>query len=145
MGLSKYKLEPVLPPPASTEEVDIGELRRLLAFVTGSGGRVFLSDTTKYLLCNQADINRFVAADLTDKVKYEDERMDCDDFALRLAGQFSVPGWSALALGLMWTNIHALNCFITEDRRLWYLEPQTDKILDKLEPWQGSTIRFIQM
>ena len=51
----------------------------------------------------------------------------------------------ALAFGILWTNLHAMNCFVAEDRKLYLLEPQTDTIQTKLEPWQGASVRFIMM
>lgn len=69
----------------------------------------------------------------------------CDDFSYRLMGEFSVPGWSDLAFGIVWTNLHALNCFIDESGNFWFVEPQTDTLQSALLPWQGSKIRLIVM
>ena len=71
------------------------------------------------------------------------EDRDCDDFSYRLMGQFSIRGWSQLCLGIVWTHTHALNCFVDENKKLWFIEPQTDKIQEGLEEWQGSQIRII--
>jgi len=60
-------------------------------------------------------------------------------------GQFSVPGWSDLAFGIVWTDIHALNIMVGTDKQIYFLEPQLDKILLELEPWMGTSIRFITM
>ena len=69
----------------------------------------------------------------------------CDDLACRLTGQFSAPARSALATGIMWTDVNALNCFVAEGRKLYYLEPQNDAAKGHLDPWQGATIRFVPM
>ncbi len=105
-------------------------------------GHLYLSDKERYLLCSYDDIALFLAQDGTNKYDSEYEVYDCDDYALRLAGQFSIPTWSALALGIMWTELHALNLFITEDEELLFIEPQLDEIQEFLEPWQGKTNRF---
>jgi hypothetical protein len=144
MGFNKMKLEDKLPPPVSTQSITASDLRGLLNFLNPTDG-LFLSDAKDYFLCNQKDVDRFVAADKTDAIKYVQERMDCDDFAYRLMGQFSAPPWSALAMGIMWTDVHALNCFVAEDRKLYYLEPQSDAVKGQLDSWQGSSIRFVLM
>ena len=69
----------------------------------------------------------------------------CDDFSYRLMGQFSIPGWSDLAFGIVWTSkpyAHALNCMIDEEERFWFVEPQTDELIETIE---GVEARFIIM
>jgi len=130
--------------PTSTKQVDISAIRRIIREKFPEG-ELYLSDATDYLLCSYDDIALFLAQDETNRQEYKAEHLDCDDFALRLAGQFSIPGWSALAFGLMWTEKHALNCFITENEELLFIEPQSDEIQDKLARWQGTQNRFILM
>jgi len=105
---------------------------------------IFRSDK-EYKLCCAADIQAFLKQDATNKTKFIREIMDCDDFSYRLMGQFSIPGWSALAFGIVWTEKHALNCFINESRELLFIEPQTDAVFSTLEPWMGTWIRLIVM
>ena len=62
------------------------------------------------------------------------EQHDCDDFAAYLFGQWA---------GLAWTNSHALSWFIDENGKFWFIEPQTKKISDKLDSWQGKSLRFL--
>jgi len=71
------------------------------------------------------------------------EQPACDDFALALAGEFSIPGWSALALGIMWTSTHAFNIFVDESEKIWFLEPQTDDILPIEDYMKTKTNRFL--
>jgi len=108
-------------------------------------GVIYLSDSKLYLMCNRADIETFLKQDDTNKMGYVAEQRDCDDFSYRLMGQFSIPDWSALAFGIVWTNLHALNIIVTEDDKVLFIEPQTDDIIENLEDWMGSTIRFIMM
>jgi len=129
--------------PTSQRVISMGELYNLLR-KRFPKGELYLSDHL-YLLCSKADISKFLQQDATNKYKYQPEKFDCDDFAYRLMGQFSVPDWSYLAFGLVWTDRHALNCFVTEDLEFYFIEPQNDVIRKELKSWQGSTIRFITL
>lgn len=82
---------------------------------------------------DKKEVVEFLGLDETDELVFKPEGHDCDDFAARLFGK---------GLGLVWTNIHALNWFIDENNQLWFIEPQTDKIARDLENWQGWDIRF---
>jgi len=79
------------------------------------------------------DVVKFLDLDETDKIAFIAESMDCDDYAAILFGKFA---------GLIWTNAHALNFFISDEETLWFIEPQTDKLARDLEDWQGFDIRF---
>lgn len=58
---------------------------------------------------------------------------DCDDFALQLYASVKLI-YPDASLGVMWatrnnfTTTHALNVFIDNNRKVWYLEPQTGEI-----------------
>lgn len=135
------KPEPIL--PTSTERIDYGDLYALL-HVKAPKAEIFLSDNS-YLLCKKSDIVSFLVRDKTNRQEYVAEAYDCDDFAYRLMGQITVPGWSDLAFGLIWTDKHALNCYVDEDRQLHFVEPQSDTIQSALLSWQGDHIRLIMM
>ena len=107
-------------------------------------GELYLSDRI-YLLCDVDDINAFLKQDATNKYKYQEDVYDCDDFSYRLMGQFSVPDWSYLAFGIVWTESHALNILVTEDKKILFIEPQSDTLQEELLAWQGSMIRFVMM
>ena len=79
------------------------------------------------------EVVRFLGLDETDKIVYVPEKMDCDDFARRLFGEFA---------SLVWTNAHALNWFVDKEGKLWFIEPQSDQIAPDLAGWQGWDIRF---
>lgn len=136
------KPEPIL--PTSTERIDYTDLYALLR-QNAPQAELFLSDKN-YLLCNKADIKAFLALDKTNKMGYLPEVMDCDDFSYRLMGQFSIPGWSDLAFGIIWSDKHAMNCFVTEDNIFYLIEPQNDWLQKGgLLPQQGDHIRVIMM
>lgn len=138
------RVEEPLAPPSSTQEISSGELYVILRNRFSTKGVLYLSDR-RYKLCNIKDVRRFCQADRTNRMKYVEEDYDCDDFSYRLMGQFSIPGWSELAFGIMWTEKDALNCFVDEAKNLWFLDPQTDTISNDLADWQGSELRFIVM
>jgi len=66
-------------------------------------------------------------------IKYVVDEFDCDDYAAELYGKFA---------GLLWTMKHALNFFYSEDNEIWFIEPQTGKLSQTLEDWQGLDVRF---
>lgn len=129
--------------PTIRAEITITDLYKLLrdAFPEAS---IYLSDKV-YNLCNLEDIEEFLKQDKTNHSKYVPEDYDCDDFSYRLMGQFSIPGWSSLAFGIFWSDVHALNAFIDQNLDFWYIEPQSDGVSNKLADWQGSTCRVIMM
>ncbi len=102
---------------------------------------LYLSDTD-YKLAHYDDVAQFLAEDTTNRFGYSKD-YDCDDFAYRLLGQFSVPGWAELTFGMVWTDTHALNVVITEDWQFFFVEPQNDELLTELKAGTGTTIRFI--
>lgn len=130
-------------PPVSNKTTDWAHLMGVLTLAAG-GGQVFLSDYTM-TLASWDDIAWFLANDETNKATYVTEEYDCDNFSYRLMGQFSVPEWAKLAFGIVWTDVHAINCFIDEDENFWFVEPQTDEVCKELTPYMGTKIRFIMM
>lgn len=131
------------PKPTPRAELSIGEAYSLLRFHFPVAA-IYLSDTV-YYLSNLEDINEFLRIDQTNKIGFVPEERDCDDFSFRLMGQFSVPEWSGIALGIVWTDIHALNFFIDQNQEVWFIEPQTDDIQQRLVSWQGSMVRLLIM
>lgn len=138
------QLQPLVSPPVMRKQVDGNYIYGIMNAVVPSATHIYLSDNL-YWLCSTADIERFLAQDNTNKMGYIQEERDCDDFSYRLMGQLSTPEWSGIAFGIVWTNVHALNCFIDDTGKFWFIEPQTAKLQDKLELWQGSEILFILM
>lgn len=115
-------------------------LDELVGIIKGKlpNAQVNYSDNT-YALCTYDDIAWMLLNDQTDKMEYESEELDCDDFSYRLLGQFSVPKWSHLAFGIIWSDTHAFNFFVTEDKKVLFVEPQTDAIT---EDFKGR-VRFM--
>jgi len=96
------------------------------------GAEIYLPDTLMRVYTKESVI-KFLELEETDKIVYQAENKDCDDFAAILYGEF---------LGLVWTNLHALNFFISNENELYFVEPQTDQISQTLAGWQGDSFRF---
>lgn len=90
---------------------------------------VYLADYD-YWVTSKSEIERFLAQDKTDLGEYISERHDCDDFSFELLGAISTPGWGDLAFFLVWGGRHAYNAFIDENDKLWFIEPQSDAIIE---------------
>jgi len=133
-----------LPLSTSTGQITMEELWQLLYQRFPEMGALYLSDKV-YRLCNLQDIREFLHQDATNHYLYQGEKFNCDDFSYRLMGQFSVPGWSDLAFGIVWSQLHALNIMVGVDKQVYFIEPQLDKLVLELEPWMGNEIRFIMI
>ncbi len=108
------------------------------------GVDLFLSDDIYHTCSKDALIAELGLAD-AHTLKYLANDFDCDDFSYRLMGDMSYPPWSVLPFGIVWTSVHALNCFIDDQGVFYFVEPQTNKISQELEGWQGTTVRFVLM
>ena len=119
---------PTTPKPIIRREVAMSELTDLVKSLF-PGAHYHISDRAKFL-CDLEDVETFLKADGTNKMGYIAEERDCDDFAFRLKGQFSVPGWSHIALGIIWDRAHAFNFVVDANMEFWCIEPQTDELKD---------------
>jgi len=142
----KPVIDPDLQDPNLDSPIGATELWWIIyGALDGMGDKeIYLSDGNKFL-CHYDDIALFLAQDQTNRYSFVSEAFDCDDFAYRLMGQFSIPKWASLCKGIVWTDKHALNCIVDEDKKFWFVEPQNDEIIDKLKSWMGSRIRFVIM
>lgn len=119
-----------IPIPKISGEISHKELHKLLKKKLPHS---FLKDVViylvdkKYQLTTREEIERFLAFDKTDLVKYFPEYHDCDDFSFRLMGQISIPEWSGLAFGICFSGIHAYNIFC-DGKNIFCIEPQSDKV-----------------
>ena len=110
--------------------VDWTEIEKLLKEAFGEKCTLFLVDG-KYRVPTFKNVSKFLKEDKTDLYKYVPEEMDCDDFAFRLMGQVSYPGWSDIAFGIAVSQVHAYNCVIAEYKgkmKVFLIEPQSDKV-----------------
>lgn len=140
--LTLFKKKPEPPVVTPRKQVDSAYIFGILDSVMPDAAHIYISDNT-YWLCTKADLESFLAMDATNKDQYVAEEHDCDDFSYRLMGQLSTQEWSNIAAGIVWTNLHALNCFIDSDGKFWFIEPQSDTLQEHLEAWQGNEILFV--
>jgi hypothetical protein len=132
------------PAPLTRVKADSNSIFDILVKVNPPATHIYINDY-EYRLCSKEDIAQFLRQDWTNKKDYVKEEYDCDDFSYRLMGQFSVKDWSGIALGIVWTDLHALNCLIDNNGKFYFIEPQSDKLQENLEAWQGNEILFILM
>ena len=137
----KKQAEVPLPKPTLRGAITGRELEAVIR-VKFPTGWIYLSDA-KFDLCDIEDIELFLDIDETNHIKYQKRAFDCENYSRLLWGNLGVPGWSSLAIGLMWTDKHALIMCVDANRDLWLLEPQTDARRSDLMDWQGTAMRFI--
>jgi hypothetical protein len=142
--LNQPEPKPVLVQPSMAVAVSGEYIFNIINTVLPQTTHIYLSDNA-YWLCSNDDIKRFLDQDDTNKYPFINESMDCDDYAYRLAGQLSIPNWSSIAFGILWTELHAQNCFINHLGEFFYIEPQTDAVQIKLEEWQGKEVLMVVM
>ena len=88
---------------------------------------IYLADE-KYKLATKTDIQIALLKDMTNLEQFKNIFYDCDEFSFRLMGAFNDKKWGAFAFGIGWSNVHAFNCFIDDEKQFWIVEPQTDEI-----------------
>ncbi len=122
-----YFRRPVKIPIINSQPVAMEKIRQLLS------GQVWVSDG-KAILVDMKSVVDFLRLNPVNRRKYITEAHDCDDFAIELMGDIS--DWdSSLAFGMVWgTNVdgnaHAWNFFIDNTMKLWFVEPQIDRIFE---------------
>ena len=92
---------------------------------------------TEYYLPSVEYTKLVVANDQTDAEKYITNKGDCDKFSKLLWARFTQDAWkdgklrAAHAFGMIWGRIpgpggHAICWVVNDDRRMRFIEPQTD-------------------
>lgn len=129
------RLKPARESPSPTETITLHEMSSILLDKLeemGCEAPIYLPDDVCKIYKMQ-DVVSHLKLQQIDKLEFTPEIHDCDDFAAELFGVFA---------GLVWTNAHALNWFVDDTRKFWFIEPQTSQIADKLADWQGWKIQF---
>ena len=86
---------------------------------------LFLSDPN-YILPNKLDAERFSSESLIKSNKYLTNAYDCDNFSYSMKGFWS-DSLSSYAFGIAWSQKHAFNVCIDENKKLWIVEPQNNR------------------
>lgn len=105
---------------------------------------IFISDGT-FTTCPVSEVSKMCQWSKVKDREYLAETFDCDDFAYSLQGAFSVLPWSALPVGIVWTDRHAMNIFISDKQAVWFVEPQTYEIKQTLDAEAGEEVQLIVM
>lgn len=100
---------------------------------------LYLVDSDYYIPTIK-EVREFLAEDKTDLIKYLKNLLDCDDFAIILAGASRLK--SNFRLGIATSQVHAYNTIpvINDDgvMEVILIEPQNDQVFTVKEAEQGS-------
>jgi len=117
-----------LPEPKLDKRISNIRLRQILENYAGNKAQIYLLDHF-YYLPKKEDVAKLLSDTNVDKLKYISEIYDCDDFAIRLWGVTSQGKWASTTLGFACGNRHAFNIVILDDKKLYIIEPQNDKLI----------------
>ena len=138
-------VKPPLPKPIERKKATGSELYQIIRDKFPEGD-IQLSDPWSeavYSLCDIEDIEAFLDVDETNHYQYVQHKFDCDNFARLLWGQFGIPEWAHFAVGLFWSDVHAMVICVDANEDFWLIEPQTDEKRSDLLAWQGTKMRFV--
>jgi len=102
----------------------------------------YANSDDSYKLVDYDHLRAFLEDNDVSNREYIPEKHDCDDFSFILMGD--VTRWDAdLAFGIIWGITpegtgHAFNWFIDTDKKVWFVEPQTDEIFEPTDKYQIS-------
>jgi hypothetical protein len=132
-----YTLSSVIDPtqPSSLGTISYNEVNNILNNMQSA---VYISDN--FFQTTTMDIARVYSA--KSKVwaeKWTAENHDCDNFSFALNGYWS-EGLYSFAFGIAWSDNHAFNFFIDNNKQLWIVEPQTNEYmtLDQAKKHPGT-------
>jgi len=134
--------------PSPLIKIDADEFRGYM--VSNFPNCAFRWQDKKYKVTNLSEYRRFLDWDDTDKQLYIPESYDCDDFAIRLHGNITIPFWSSLPFGHCYVTIisrdvnHAVNIFVDNEGDVYFVEPQDDNIysIDSKKDWNPYFIEI---
>jgi len=137
LGGSDDSVTPVVEPvliPAGTIDLHLASsiLLDKIEELGDNDAEIYLPDI-QLKVYSKDDVLNSTGMKEVSKLVYIREEHDCDDFAAKLFAEFA---------GLIWTNKHALNWFISDNKEFWWIEPQSGTLSQTLSDWQGSDIRF---
>ena len=110
-------------------------VRRLLRRKTRCSYRNMKIGDRDYDSLGRWEVNTFLNLDKTDKIKYREEKFDCENFALRVMSNAQIYFVEKFninpAFGMCWVSgkdgLHAINFYILKPHNIIvYIEPQSD-------------------
>ena len=126
------------------------DTKRFLRNKTRCFGRDIKLGDKNYDPLERKDVDIFLEWDLTDKGQYQNEKFDCENFALRTMSNAQIYFVDKFdinpAFGMCWVSgskgLHAINFYIYGSHdTIVYTEPQTDEEYFV----KGEKVRFILM
>jgi len=101
--------------------------------------KICLADQ-QYENLDMEEVRKVIASDEIDKMKYEAEQFDCDDFAFALMGALHHNRkTAAMPIFITWVSMpeggHAVLSVLTADKRILIIEPQNDSIYPVPANW----------
>ena len=132
-GRPGIKIQSADPPPIKNVTVHdsafVDSVLRAHVPAFGHGVDRIVMDSN-YYMTDKAGVTAILAWDVTDKIRYESDRFDCDKFARIIWGRFP-EHWRLNQMGMVvdWASRHAYNCTVFDDGDLWSIEPQTDGVI----------------
>ena len=95
-----------------------------------------------FTLCDKSNAEKIFGLSPIKFRKYQAEIYDCDDFSFSFMGLYRwvIPNF---AVGIIWTKTHAYNFFIDSDKKLWGIEPQSNKIFEVTDKKENVQLMLI--
>jgi len=80
---------------------------------------------------------------VSNRLKYEKDVWDCDDFALLYSAVLSYSTYHSglsnqVAFCIMWSKTHAFNGYVDDQNRVWKFEPQGGRVIGQLGKDHGK-------
>lgn len=103
-----------------------------------------IADST-YYCTPKVDAEEILQQSTVDRLQWTADAFDCDDFAHVLKAHFAEAAYKdgirrpPHCLGIVWGMLsspfftHAMNWMIDANRKLWFIEPQSDQIFEPRE------------
>jgi hypothetical protein len=122
-------------------------LRQQLSDRLRSNVIIILADAN-YCLIKSTKVQEIYANSNIKNLSYEYEKHDCDDFSVLMKAEFikavkkDSSARYAYAAGIVFGNIptpHAINWYIDENKKIWFIEPQNGDIFAP----KGKNIVFL--
>ena len=123
-------------PPTNKGTISASAIRNLYRNVFPKYADVIHISDAYFEITTIVELRRFINWSVVDRIIYEKERRDCDDFAIALAGEFArYKGWSGFPVTFIWGSYGGGHAFLTAvawpsltDRTptIYYIEPQDD-------------------
>lgn len=138
-----YKYFNKFPKPKKvTKRLTINQIKNILIDGLNIKKNIFLSDKS-YGLCTKKEFLNWLRINKVNLRLYRVIKHDCDDYSYELMGQASE--WNSdIAFGIVWVNTgkghHGLNLLIDNEEKIWFVEPQNDKMFFKPKKWEVELI-----